>query len=104
MATKTQRTAVEERMCNLTLTRAEWSVLVSLLDRNRTPIAAQSKASILAYLRDNPDVASLSIDRTCEKWATVLNLVWNDATKRAETRRVTTAITRQISASEFTRD
>lgn len=99
------RTATAERMCNLTLSRSEWSVLVSMLDRCRHPIASKAKAAIADQIRESDGAASISIDRTCEAWATVLNLVWNDGVKRGgETNRVCCSMTCQISAAKFTTD
>lgn len=104
MATQARRPPKVEPRCNLTLTRAEWSVLVSLLDRVPHPIAAQVKIAIGDAIRDSDGAASFGIDRDCEKWSTVLNLVWNEGMKRRDTRDVCGKMNVQLSAAQFTRD
>lgn len=70
------RTFTEPR-CNLTLTRAEWSTLIGLLDRKGTPQATSVVQAIRAALRDEPDAASVAIDRECQKWIGVEQMVFN---------------------------
>lgn len=68
---------ITEPHCNLTLTRAQWSTLIGLLDRKGTPPAAQVVLAIRAALKAEPDAARVSIDRECQKWIGVVQMVFN---------------------------
>lgn len=103
MAIKTSRRPPVERSCNLTLSRAEWSVLVSLLDRVRDPVATQAKIAIADAIRAADGAADISLDRECQKWAGVLNSVWKVGMTSREGREVCGKMTTQISAAEFTK-
>lgn len=93
-----------ERFCNLTLSRAEWSALVKLLEQIRHPCSVGARQAIRDALNADPEAASVSIDRECEKWSTVLNAVWEVAMHGGpEGKRVVHAMTCQISAARFTR-
>lgn len=72
---------ITEPHCNLTLTRAQWSTLIGLLERNRTPQASAVVQAIRAALRDDPEAARVSIDRECQKWIGVVQLVFKSMPK-----------------------
>jgi hypothetical protein len=92
-----------ERHCNLTLTRNEWAVLVALLDNVPGDMSRAVRQCIRATLNAQPDLASVSIDRESQKWATVLHAVWPEAMRRkGEYNRLVRTMTPQISAAEFT--
>lgn len=92
-----------ERFCNLTLKRAEWAVLVELLEAVRSENSVKVRQVIREALSAEPDAVRVSIDREAEKWAGVLQLVWKDAMRRnGEFNRLVRTMTAQISAAEFT--
>ncbi len=94
-----------ERFCNLTLTRNEWAVLVRLLDGVQGDMSRAVRQCIRAALNADPDQASVSIDRECDKWTGVVHAVYSDAMRRGgEFKRLVRTMTVQISAAMFTGD
>lgn len=95
------RTATADRLCNLTLDRHDWEMFVRLLERTRNPIAAKARESIrTALMASRAD--ELCVPRECEKWATVLNLVWEDAMRLSEhAKDVCHSVAIQISTAQF---
>ena len=86
--------------CNMTLPRAQWSVLVALLDRVRTERAANVKIAIDAAIRASDGDAVVSVDRETDKWRGVISMVFNLAMKTAEGRSLYDAMRVQVQASE----
>jgi hypothetical protein len=104
MATATRKST--ERHCNMTLTREEWAVFVSILDRVRDPIAAQAKIGIADAIREADGAASISIDRDCERWGAVHNLAYRESerSRRKAEMDVCYRMTIQLSEARFTKD
>lgn len=91
-----------ERTCNLTLTRNQWAVLVSLLDHVAGDASMKVRMAIRAALTADLASASVSIERDCEKWISVIQLVNKQPMSfKGEYNRVIHAMTTQVSAAEF---
>lgn len=93
------RTFVEPR-CNLTLSRADWSVMVALLERNGSPTAMKVRDVVRAALRNEPDAACVSIDNECQKWIGVEQLLFKQMCKSREGGRLYDEMRIQIQAAE----
>lgn len=96
------RTARAEPRCNLTLTRTDWSVLIAMLDRDGRPAAMSARDAIRAELRDDPDSARVGIDRECQKWIGVEQLLFKQMCKSAEGKRLFREMRTQVQAAERT--
>lgn len=95
------RTAAYDRLCNLTLDRDEWSVFLVLLQRTSSPVAATARTKIQGVLAATKGEI-VSIPRECEKWATLLNLVWEDAMRLdGPSRDVCHEVTVQLSTAQY---
>lgn len=93
------RTTVEPR-CNLTLSRADWSVMLAMLERDGRPGAIAVRDVVRAALRDDPDSARVSIDRECQKWIGVEQLLFKQMCKSREGGRLYDQMRTQVQAAE----
>lgn len=60
-----------DRFCNLTLSRADWNQMASVLSRSRDATCVGAASFIRQTLSEN-DAAAISIYREAEKWARVI--------------------------------
>lgn len=91
---------ITEPHCNLTLTRAEWSVMLAMLERDGRPGAIAVRDVVRAALRDDPDAARVSIDRECQKWIGVEQMLFKQMCKSREGGRLYDEMRTQIQAAE----
>ncbi len=93
-----------EPLCNMTLSRNEWSVLVRLLESTTHPCSIPVRQAIRTALNADLESASVTLERDLEKWKTVLQAVYAEALRRGgEYNRLLASMTEQISRAEFGR-
>lgn len=95
---------ITEPLCNLTLTRNEWAILVSLLDDVHGELSRSVRMAIRTALNTDLESDVVSLERDVEKWKTVLQLVIKvPKSFRREANAVVHSMTCQVSKAEFTR-